>query len=500
MAVHQPKYINRLWRNYPHKVLQAFALIAGKYGIVGDSRLGHSTIAAGRRIPQDLEIISEAVAKKTFYKNKVLIEAIEHSKKHNSNLHLVGLISNGGIHSHLNHLKALLELCHRQNFNRVYINGFTDGIDSGKNDALSFVEEINKKIFDLHLGQFSSLCGRQFAMDRVGNTAKTRRAWQVLIDAKGEKADSAMEAISSAYKRKENDFTLSPTLISETGKTITIEDNDSIIFFNFRADRSLQLIKMVLGLSGGLFWRPKKLNNLCVTTFTKYENNLPVKIAFKRDEIRGTLGEALSEHQEKQLRVAESEKAAHVTTFFNCEHEAFNGEQRKIFASRKTFDPVMRTPKIAQFLANIVSSSDIDFILANFANVDMMSHLGDMQAAGEAIQVVDKAVAKVVETNLRVGGATIISADHGNIEQMVKLKAEEDPENKHTLNPVPFILVLPDNKKNLFKSALTSSPYSLSKIMTAQESLADIAPTVLELMNIPKPKEMTGHSLLNRLE
>ena len=287
-----------------------------------------------------------------------------------------------------------------------------------------------------------------------------------------------------------------PSIIPEDGKTTSLKDDDAIIFFNFRSDRSLQLTEKIIS---------SKLKNLHFVTLTEYKKGLPVRVAFVKLNVIGTLGEILAEHQERQLRVAENEKAAHVTGFFNCGNGApFAGEERKILPSKRNDnpakDPVMATPKITKVIVDAVKSRNYDFILVNLANVDMISHTGDMIAAGKAIKVVDEAVGKMVDANIKTKGATIITADHGNIEQMVKLNPEQDPETKHTLNPVPFILVTPDNKKNLFKSA-TSSPYSsLSKIITAKDTLADVAPTVLELMELPKSDKMTGHSLLNRLE
>ncbi|MCL5407396.1 MAG: 2,3-bisphosphoglycerate-independent phosphoglycerate mutase, partial [Patescibacteria group bacterium] len=284
-----------------------------------------------------------------------------------------------------------------------------------------------------------------------------------------------------------------------------LKDNDAVVFFNFRPDRSLQLTEAIIASSQKSFWKPKNLKNIHFVTLTEYKKGLPVRAAFQKVNIIDTLGEILAEHQEKQLRVAESEKAAHVTGFFNCGNGApFAGEQRKILPSRTNEnpakDPVMATPRITKVIIDAVKSHAYDFILVNLANVDMISHTGDMIAAGKAIKVVDIAVGKMVEANIKANGATIITADHGNIEQMVKLNPEQDPETKHTLNPVPFIYITPDNKKNLFKSAVSSSYFSLSKIITAKDTLADVAPTVLEIMALPKSDKMTGHSLLNHLE
>jgi len=505
LAVNSPQNMNRLWRDYPHKVLQAFNLIAGKYGMVGDSRLGHSTIAAGRRIPQSLEIISEAIADSSFYHNKALTGAIEHCKKYRSNLHLLGLVSSGGIHAHTSHLNALIELCHRQNFTNVYLDLITDGVDSGQFDALTLIEKVKEKITETGVGKFSTIVGRFYAMDRIGDLKKTESTYLMLTEGEGRRFKSINSAIASSYREKFNDFNLPPSVIENDGKVTLLKNDDAVIFFNFRSDRSLQLTEMIADTGLKKFFSTKRLKNIWFTTLTEYGKKLPVKVAFAKNNVIGTLGEILSSRNEKQLRIAESEKEAHVTSFFNCGSPyPFQGEERKIIPSKRNSnpvkDPVMAAPKITKTVIKAIESKNYDFILVNFANVDMLSHTGNMIAAGKAIKVVDDAVGKIVEVNLRVGGATIITADHGNIEEMVKINPEQDPETKHTFNPVPFIYITKENKKNLFKSAVGSSYFSLSKIIDAKDTLADVAPTVLEIMGLPKSNEMTGHSLLNKLE
>ncbi len=503
LAVNNPENINRYWREYPHKVLQAFTLVAGKYGVVGDSRLGHSTIAAGRRIPQELEVISEAIINRSFYKNKVLIAAIRHCQKNNSNLHLLGLLSNGGVHAHLSHLKALLEMCYRFDFERVYLDLITDGIDSGHNDAISFIDQIKIKMTETDVGKFSSVMGRYYGMDRAGDFKRTKTAYDLLTAGKGQAHDSILEAVSSAYRTGYTDFNLPPMVIKNQGQAQEIDDNDSVIFFNLRSDRSKQLAEFLTGKTSR-FLGPKKIKNLHLVTLTEYDKSLEAEVAFPKNEVANTLGEVLSKHQKRQLRLAESEKATHVTSFFDCGHfEPFSGEEIKIIPSKRidpAKNPQMAAFKIAKTAVHAIRHKKYDFILINFANVDMVSHTGNMIAAGKAIQVVDKVVSQIVKENLAVGGATIITADHGNIEQMVKLKPEQDPEAKHTMNPVPFILITKDNKKNLFQGAISSYGSILPSIVTAKETLTDIAPTVLELMSLPKPAAMTGHSLLTKLE
>lgn len=493
LAVYPPKNINRLWRDYPHKVLQAFTLLAGKYGVVGDSRLGHSTIAAGRRIVQDLEVISESIADKSFYKNKVLRAAIDRARQNKSNLHLIGLLSSGGIHSHISHLEALLELCYRQDFDRVFIDAILDGIDSGEFDGLGFVEKIKRKILECGIGEFSSIIGRSFAMDRLGDQKKTFQAVELFTAATAPKFSTAAEAVSAGYKNGFTDFTLPGRIVNTREGTMSVTKDDVLIFFNFRGDRSQGLVKAVR----------QALQNPHVVTFTRYSEDLTVEVAFPPKEIKETLGEILAKNQKRQLHLAEQEKQAHVTSFFDCRAWPYDGEEIQIVPSRRVSvlkNPRMATPRLAELAVKAIKSRRYDFILLNLANVDAVSHTGDIMAARTAIATVDEAVAKIVTENLCAKGATIITADHGNIEQMRKVNARQDPETKHTLNPVPFILVTADNKRNLVKSALTFPSHSLSKIITATDTLTDVAPTVCELLGVPRSDLMTGHSLINRLE
>lgn len=492
----KPENINRLWREYPHKVLQAFTLIAGKYGVVGDSRLGHSTIAAGRRVLQNLEIISKAIEDRSFYKNKILKNAFGHAKKNNSNLHLVGLLSHGGIHSHLNHILALLEMAGRENFQRVYLDLFSDGIDSGEYDALIFAAALQKKISELGIGKFASISGRLYAMDRNRDYSKTKIVYQALVQGQARSALNVQAALSTGYRRGENDFTLLPTLIeNEDGKKI-ISENDAVIFFNFRADRITQLVEF--------FVKPNAPKSLFLAAMTNYRQDLNLNIAFPQPFINQTVGEIISFYHGRQLRIAEQEKAAHITNFFNCGEKIFPFEERKIVPSRKTNNiektPEMSALKITKEAIKAIKGQHYDFIVINFANVDAVAHSGNVSATARAVKIIDEEVEKIVKTNLGIKGATIITADHGNAEQIVKLNQNQDPETKHTLNPVPLILVMPDNRKDLIQGAFSMPSSTLAKIITAKETLADIAPTILEILNLPKPEKMTGHSLLKKLE
>lgn len=506
LLMNKPENFLRLWRDYPHKILQALGAI--EYGnVVGESRLGHLMIGAGRPVSGSHSKINKLIKNGAFFKNSVLKEAFSWAKEHNSNVHLVGMISSGGVHSDVDHLLALLSLAQREDFDRVFVDAISDGVDSGPQDALKFIEKISKKMQDLKIGKFSTICGRAYAMDRDEHWDDTGKYLDLITQSIGEKRKTAEEAVSKAYREKINDDKIPPTLLEKN----PIKEKDAVIFFNFREDRMRQIARVFLDPKFRIFlWKPHIPKSLFLSTFTNYlgskGKHLKAKIAFPEDEYKNTLSEVLSETNCRQLKVAESEKISHITSFFNGNHdEAFSREERKIISSPDvaSYDlrPEMSAIPISKFVQKAISSKKYDFILINFANVDMVAHTGDILAVGKAVQILDAQLKKIVETNLKAGGATIITADHGNAEQMVNInKNVGERETLHTLNPVPFILITADNKKNFLKTAISYDPNTLSKIMQAKDTLADVAPTVLELLNIPKPKEMTGRTLIGRLD
>lgn len=507
LTMNNPRHIDEFWRTYPHTVLQALNAIA-KGAPIADSHLGHTMIGAGRMVESNFGRINKTIQDKSFYKNRVLLGAIEWAKKNNSNLHLLGMISEGGIHSHLGHLTELLKLCGRQNFTRVFLDAITDGTDSGPTDALVFIDKIKRKMQELKLGAFSSVAGRSLAMDRDKNWARAATAYEMLTLGKGEKYPSVEEAVSANYRQGINDEFIKPGLIKQAnGSYVTIKDNDAIIFFNFREDRARQLTQLFIQPNfRQFFWKPKQLTDLYFVTFVAYQKDLPSRVAFPETIYRQTLTETVSQANFKQLKVAESEKYAHVTYFINGgAEEPFAGEERKIIrspAGPHDKNPAMAADAIAKAVVRAIHSAAYDLIIVNFANVDMVAHTGNIMAVGQAVKVVDECVGKIAEANLKAGGATLITADHGNAEQMIELNKNfaREKETLHTLNPVPFILVAPKMKKNLLKSAIGYNPNALAKILQAQDTLADVAPTILELLGLPKPAAMTGHSLLNKLE
>lgn len=506
LVMNNPKNIDRLWRSYPHTILQALGAI--EYGnVVGESRLGHLMLGAGREISGYHSQINEQIKSHKFYKNRVILNAIAHAKKNNSNIHLLGMISDGGVHSDVDHLIALLELVRRENFPRVFIDAITDGVDSGPTEALSFIAKIREKIRSCGVGEFSSICGREYAMDRDEHWDRIRRYFDVLSSTNGKVYQSAEQAISENYRQNFTDEHIEPGLIKTTKGLTPIKNNDAVIFFNIREDRSKELSEVIIQPNfRQIFWHPKRFKNLFFSTFILYDKHIPAQIVFYRPLYPDTLSELISRSNIRQLKLAESEKRSHVTIFFNGgREEPFAGEEVKIISSPnvESYDqkPEMAAYRLTKTACNAIKSKKYGFILINYANVDMIAHTGNIVAVGRAVQILDEEVNKVVEENSKRGGVTIITADHGNAEQMVSLKDNpHERETLHTLNPVPFILISSDRKKNLLETSLATSANALSKILSAQDSLASVAPTILELMNLAKPSSMSAHSILDKLE
>lgn len=507
LVMNNPKTIDSLWRSYPHKVLQALGAI--EYGnVVGESRLGHLMIGVGREVSGYQRIITEQINNHKFQKNKILLSAIEHAKKNNSNLHLIGMISDGGVHSDYHHLLALLDLCKQENFKRVYIDAITDGVDVDATTALSFVEKIQAKIKSVGFGVFSSIGGRDFAMERDEHWDKIKKYYSSITSPEGRNYKTIEEAISQNYRESKTDDFIEPGSIkTHAGTTCPISDNDAVIFFNFREDRAKELTRLFVDDKFRKFlWKPKKFKNLYFATFIDYSKDLLAHVAFIEPGYPHSLSEIISEVNFHQLKLAESEKKSHVTTFFNGgRQDPYPGEEVKIISSPNvnSYDtvPAMSSENLTKACCKAINSEKYELIVLNFANVDMIAHTGNIMAVGEAVQILDHQIAKIVDCIQKHNSALIITADHGNAEQMVNIqKTQSERETLHTLNPVPFILVAPELKKNLYQSSVAVMPNTLSKIITSKDTLADVAPTVLNLLGIEKPKEMSGRSLLNRLE
>ena len=455
-------------------------------GQMGNSEVGHLNMGAGRIVYQELTRITKSIEDGDFFENPEFLAAADTCKKNDSALHLFGLVSDGGVHSHLTHLFGLLEFAKRQRLKKVYVHCFLDGRDTPPTSGKEFVAELEKKMQQLGIGEVASVMGRYYAMDRDKNWDRVQKAYDVLTKAEGEKAESACAGIQASYDKEVNDEFVVPFYVEKDGKPIaTIQDGDSVIFFNFRPDRAREITRAFCdeGFTG--FAREKKLD-LTFVCFTDYDETIGNKlIAFKKEEIKNTFGEFLAAHHMTQARIAETEKYAHVTFFFNGGVEEPNeGEDRILVPSPKevpTYDlkPEMSAPIVCDKLVEAIESGKYDVIIINFANPDMVGHTGVESAAIKAIETVDACVGRAVEAIKAAGGVLFICADHGNAEVMVD-EATGEPWTAHTTNQVPFVLVGANPAYKLREGG----------------RLCDIVPTLIELMGLEKPKEMTGESLL----
>ena len=488
----------KLWKEYPHTSLCASGECVGLPGHErGNSEVGHLNIGTGRAVKQDSSYISEAIENRSFFKNKFLLGAIENAKKNNSNLHLMGLVSDGGIHSLIDHLQALLELCNINNFdqNHVFLHAFTDGRDSEPMSALSAISHIEEKMKKIGVGKIATISGRYYGMDRDNHWERTSAVYDAMVYGKGNVAASALSAISASYNQGITDEFIKPTVITSDGKPLAkVSDNDSVIFFNFRSDRARQIALAFLSDDMKYFNRGQRLNNLYFVGMIPYgyeaELKINLKSAFTQTKIHNPIAEVISLNGLKQYHSAETEKFAHVTYFFNGGIEnSFPGEDRLLIPSPRimSYDmkPEMSIRDVNNNAIKRIKSNKYDFILINYANPDMIGHTGNFKAALTACEVVDEELGKIVDAVLEVEGIILITADHGNVEQMVNTITGE-PDTEHTRNPVPFIMV--GNKNSTI----------LNLQLRSGGVLADIAPTILEFMKIEIPEEMTGTTLVTR--
>ena len=477
--------LDKLVSECPNTLIAASGMDVGlPEGQMGNSEVGHTNIGAGRIVYQDLTRVSKSIADGDFFTNEVLVEAMNNAK--NSALHLMGLISDGGVHSHIDHLKALIKMAKEQGVENVFVHGFTDGRDVAPTSALSFVEDIENYMNEVGVGKFASLSGRYYAMDRDKRWERVQLAYEAMVNGKGNTATSAKEAIEKSYADdKIDEFVVPTVMVDENGQPVgLIKENDSIVFGNFRPDRAREITRALVCDEFVGFDRPcMKTFFVCLTTYDVTIKN--VHVAFKPQSLENTLGEYLAKNEKTQLRTAETEKYAHVTFFFNGGvEEANEGEERLLVPSPKvaTYDlqPEMNAPELTEKVLSKIDEDKYDFIVLNYANPDMVGHTGVVDAAIKAVETVDTCVGKVVEKILSKNGNVLITADHGNAELM------QDPETKttitaHSTNPVPFIVV--------------GEEFKTSKLRDGGR-LSDIAPTVLDMMNLKKPEEMTGESLI----
>jgi len=457
-------------------------------GQMGNSEVGHLNMGAGRIVYQELTRITKSIQDGDFFENEALLDAVNNVKANGSALHLFGLLSDGGVHSHNTHLYGLLEMARRNGIEKVYVHAFLDGRDTAPTSGKEFMQELCDKMQEIGVGEVASVSGRYYAMDRDNNWDRIEKAYTAITKGEGEAADCPVQAIADSYAKGVNDEFVVPVVITKDGKpTATVNDNDSVVFFNFRPDRAREMTRAFCtddftGFSRGA---RKSVKFVC---FTEYDVTIPNKeIAFKKVSITNTLGEYLAANGLKQARIAETEKYAHVTFFFNGGVEEPNeGEERILVDSPKyvpTYDkkPRMSAYTVCDKLCEAITSGKYDVIICNFANPDMVGHTGVMEAAVKAVEVIDECVGEVVEFIKQVDGQMFICADHGNVEQLIDYETGESF-TAHTTNPVPFILVNADPAYKLRENGC----------------LADIAPTMLQMMGLPQPEEMTGKSLIEK--
>jgi len=510
ISLANPKFLNQLINEYPNTKLNASGEAVGlPKGEVGNSEVGHINLGAGRIVPQDLLRINASIENKTFFQNPAFLNAVSHIKKTNSKIHLLGLVSSGVVHSCLNHLFALLDFLKNQHVNNVFLHLITDGRDSSPTSGINIVETIENKLKELQIGKIASVMGRYYAMDRDFKWDRTEKAYLCLTQGSEKIANTASEAIENSYKEDVTDEFVFPVNIkTDSNQIVTIENNDALIFFNYRIDRPRQLTKAFvldnfendankkssfdsINESAQLrkpFIRNKKINNLFFVTMTEYEKDLSINIAFSPVRLNITLGNILSKYNKKQLRITESEKERFVTFYFNGQNEEpYNNEDRIIIPSPniETYDlkPEMSAFEITDNLLSKIKENNYDFILVNFANADMVGHTGNISACIKAVQTLNECIKKIADKAIINNYSILITSDHGNIERQKNLETEE-VSTEHTANPVPLIIIDKDYK-NL-------------KLTLPEGILADIAPTILYLMEIEKPKEMTGENLLKK--
>ena len=478
--------INEIMKQYPNTIIHTSGLDVGlPEGQMGNSEVGHTNIGAGRIVYQELTRITKSIEDGDFFSNSELVAAIENCKKNNSKLHILGLLSDGGVHSHMRHLFAILELAKRKDFEDVYVHCFLDGRDTPPASADGYIAELEEKMKEKGVGKIATISGRFYAMDRDKRWERIKEAYNALVNGEGHKFSSATAAIENSYQKEIFDEFVKPSVICKNDEPVaTIGENDSVIFFNFRPDRAREITRAIVDPDFDGFER--NFVKTYFVTFTNYDETLLpyVHIAFKKEEIKNTFGEYISKLGLTQLRIAETEKYAHVTFFFNGgEEKQYEGEDRILIPSPKveTYDmkPEMSAGEVTDKVVEAINSRKYDAIILNYANPDMVGHTGSLEATVKALEFLDGCVKRVVDAIENNDGTLLITADHGNAEQMIDYKTGE-LHTAHTTNPVPLVLIGREDVK------------------LKEGRLADLAPTMLDLMNLAKPEEMTGESLIEK--
>lgn len=472
--------LDKYFANYPHTQLEASGLEVGlPAGQIGNSEVGHLNIGSGRIIYQSLTRISKSIADGDFFTNPVLVQVMDEVKVSGKALHLLGLLSDGGVHSHITHIIALLEMAKKHGLSKVYVHAFLDGRDVPPQSALTYVEQLEQAMATIGVGKIATVSGRYYAMDRDKRWERLAKAYATVVQGEGERAVSATTGIQASYAAGVTDEFVIPFAVE--GVDGRIQAGDGVIFANFRPDRAREITRAIIDEDFPYFERPASARPVHFACMAQYDATIAAPVAYPPEEINDTLGQIVAERGLQQLRIAETEKYAHVTFFFNGGVEEPNkNEERILIPSPKvaTYDlqPEMSAEEVTQALLTELDKDKFDVVILNFANPDMVGHTGVLPAAIKAMEKVDECVGRIVEKVLSLDGSACICADHGNLEKM----AEDDgePNTAHTTNPVPFLLV------------------SKEQHQLHQGILADIAPTMLELLHIPQPKAMTGKSLI----
>ncbi|KKK34140.1 phosphoglyceromutase [Salinicoccus sediminis] len=482
-AADKPNF-DRFFEKYPHNELSACGLDVGlPEGQMGNSEVGHLNIGAGRIVYQSLTRINKSIVDGDFFDNKVLLDAMNHVNDNDSSLHVMGLLSDGGVHSHYEHMFAILKMAKEKGLERVYVHAFLDGRDVNQESALNYVEESEKQFREIGIGEFATVSGRYYAMDRDQRWDREEVAYQAISNGKGPRFDSAAEGIQASYDEGISDEFVKPFVIFDHDGDYDhgVMNNDAVIFYNFRPDRAAQLSEVYTNEDFMGFEIDRKYSDLKFVTFTKYSDNVRADVVFEKEDINNTIGEVAAKAGKKQLRIAETEKYPHVTYFMSGgRYDEFDGERRVLVDSPKvpTYDlqPEMSAYEVRDRCMEELAKKDLDLILLNFANPDMVGHSGKLEPTVKAIETVDECLGPIVDEIIGQGGTVIITADHGNSDEVTS--ADGNPMTAHTTNPVPVIVTKEGAE------------------LRGGGRLADLAPTLLDLMDLEKPGEMDGESLI----
>ena len=482
-AANTPNW-DKLWQTRPHSLIQTSGMAVGlPEGQMGNSEVGHMNLGAGRTVYQNFTRIGKAIEEGSFFENEALVNAVDAAVKGNKAVHVLGLLSAGGVHSHHEQIMAMCEMAVKRGAKHVYVHAFTDGRDTPPRSAQAPITDLEAKLATLGTGRIATVTGRYFAMDRDNRWERVETAYNAIVLGQAQyQAATAEQAILAAYDRNENDEFVPATIV---GDAVAIEDGDALVFANFRPDRARQLTRAFTDADFSGFERKSTPNLSDFVSFTEYAADIKAHVAFPPVALSNTLGEVLAKLGKTQLRIAETEKYAHVTFFFNGGEEAlFEGEERALIPSPDvaTYDlkPEMSAPEVTDKLVEVITAGQYDTIICNFANGDMVGHSGVFEAAVKAVEAVDTCIGRVLEALETNGGSCLITADHGNVEQMLSDDGTQ-PLTSHTIEPVPLVLVSPD-----------------ASLSVKSGALSDIAPTILEIMGIDVPTEMTGRSLLQQ--